>query len=89
MIVLDTSALMALIVEEAGNSAVAAALGREDERLISAATIAELFVVASRRNVFEEVQLLVGGLNLIGVPLTDALARSAADAYRPWSKSFH
>jgi ribonuclease VapC len=51
MIAVDTSALMAILLDEPAAEACAQALERTQTVLISAATLAEALVVADRRNV--------------------------------------
>jgi ribonuclease VapC len=62
MIAVDTSALMAIVLGEAQADACIAALETETELLISAGTVAEALIVASRRNVSTEIQSLIDGL---------------------------
>jgi uncharacterized protein with PIN domain len=54
MIAVDTSALMAIVLDEVEAGACIAALKAEHEILISAGTIAEALIVAARRNVRAE-----------------------------------
>jgi ribonuclease VapC len=89
MIAVDTSALMAIVLGEAGAEACIAALEVETEVLISAATVAEALIVAARRNVAEEMDRLIGGLGFDAVPVTAAAARRVAAAYRRWGKGAH
>jgi ribonuclease VapC len=66
LIVIDTSALMALLLGEQGADEIAALLGNEESLSISAGTLAEALIVAERRGFREEmVQLLEhpAGLN--------------------------
>jgi ribonuclease VapC len=51
MIAVDTSALMAIVLDEPKAEACIAALEAEDEILISAGTLAETLIVSARRNV--------------------------------------
>jgi ribonuclease VapC len=54
MIAVDTSALMAIILNEPEADSCISALEAEESVLISAATLAEALIVAARRNVAEE-----------------------------------
>jgi hypothetical protein len=54
MIVVDTSAIMAIILNEREADACIDALEAEDTVLISAGTMAEALIVSGRRNVGEE-----------------------------------
>lgn len=89
MIAVDTSALMAVVLDGAEAAACIAVLEAEDEVLISAATIAEALIVASRRNVGDEMASLIDGLGLNAVAVTPASARRVAQAYRKWGKGIH
>ena len=89
MIAIDTSALMAIVLDEAQSTACKDVIGTEDEVLISAATVAEALIVASRRNVEDEMISLIEGLGLIVVPLSAAAARRVALAYARWGKGAH
>ena len=89
MIAVDTSALMAIMLNEPRADACAAALEAEDRLLISAGTVAEALIVAGRRNVGEEVTQLIDGLGLEIVSVTPASARRIAEAYEKWGKGVH
>jgi ribonuclease VapC len=89
MIAVDTSALMAVVLGEAEANACIAVLEKEDEILISAATIAEALIVAARRNVGEEMATLIDGLGFNAVAVTPASARRVAQAYARWGKGVH
>jgi ribonuclease VapC len=89
MIAVDTSALMAVVLGEAEANACIAVLEKEDEILISAATIAEALIVAARRNVGEEMETLIDGLGFNAVAVTPASARRVAQAYARWGKGVH
>jgi ribonuclease VapC len=89
MIAVDTSAIMAIVLNEPEADACAVALEAEDRILISAATVAEALIVAGRRNVGEEVAALVDGLGFEIVSVTPAAARRVAQAYEKWGKGAH
>ncbi len=89
MIAIDTSALMAIVLDEAQSTACKDVIDAEDEVLISAATVAEALMVAGRRNVEDEMISLIEGLGLIVVPLSAAAARRVARAYARWGKGVH
>ena len=86
MIAVDTSALMAIVLDEAEADACIAALASEDNVLISAGTIAEALIVAARRNVGEEIASLIDGLGFNVITVTPASARCIASAYGRWGK---
>ena len=89
MIAVDTSALMAVVLDEAEAEACIAALEAEAELLISAGTVAEALIVAARRNLADEMARLVDGLGFSIVDVTPASARRIADAYERWGKGVH
>jgi ribonuclease VapC len=86
MIVVDTSALMAVVLDEPAADACIAAFAGEGVLLISAGTVAEALIVAARRGVGEELAGLIEGLGFEVVPVTSASARRMADAYGRWGK---
>jgi ribonuclease VapC len=89
MIAVDTSALMAILLGEQGAQVCAAALKTDDDVLVSAGTVAEALVVASRRNVSAEMLRLIEELGFEVVPLTLGSARRIEQAYRRWGKGVH
>ena len=89
MIAVDTSALMAIVLDEPEAAACAAALEAENDLLISAGTVAEALVVAARRNVREEMERLIGGLGFEVAAVTQASARRVAQAYESWGRGVH
>jgi ribonuclease VapC len=89
MIVVDTSALMAILLNEPEADVCAAALEAEDRLLISAGTVAEALAVARRRNLGEEMDRLVDGLGFEVISVTTASARRIARAYALWGKGAH
>ncbi|WP_144224637.1 type II toxin-antitoxin system VapC family toxin [Mesorhizobium amorphae] len=89
MIAVDTSALMAIVLNELEADACAVALEAEEKLLISAGTVAEVLIVAARRNVGEEMERLIEGLGFEIVSITPASARRIARAYESWGKGVH
>lgn len=89
MIAVDTSALMAIVLNEPEADACIAVLAAEDELLISAGTVAETLIVAARRNVGEEMERLISELGFEIVSVTPASARRIAQAYERWGKGVH
>lgn len=86
MIAVDTSALMAILLNEAKAEACMAAIEKADRLLISAGTVAEAQTIAERRNVGAEMNQLIIGLGFEIVPVTAASARRVAGAYGQWGK---
>jgi ribonuclease VapC len=89
MIVVDTSALMAILLNEPEAGACIEALSAEDDLVMSAATAAEALIVSSRRGVGEEMARLIDGLGFDVVDVTNASARRIAGAYARWGKGAH
>jgi ribonuclease VapC len=89
MIAVDTSALMAVLLDDPQADACASALEGDNHPLISAVTVAEALIVAARRNVAEEMERLIDELGFEIVNVTPASARRVADAYGKWGKGVH
>lgn len=89
MIAVDTSALMAIVLNEPKADACAAAIEAENRLLISAGTVAEALIVAGRRNVCDEVAQLIDGLGFEIISVTPASAKRIAEAYEQWGKGVH
>lgn len=89
MIAVDTSALMAIVLDEPAAEACIAALEAEDRILISAGTVAEALIVAARRSVREEMATLIDGLGFEVVSVTPASARRVAQVYESWGRGVH
>ena len=89
MIVVDTSALIAIVLAERGAVTCAGVLQRTPLVLMCAATLVEAGIVAARRSVSMDLQELVVELQPLVIPLTAERARRAIDAYRRFGKGFH
>lgn len=89
MIAVDTSALLAIALDEPAAEACAAALEAENDILISAGTVAETLIVAARRGVSQEIERILDRLGLEVVPVTAAAARRIGEAHRTWGKGVH
>ena len=88
-VVLDTSALMAVLLDEPEGAACAAVLGTDARLLISAGTLAEALVVAGNRGIGAEMATLVGEGGIEVAPVTAATAARVAEAYALWGKGIH
>lgn len=84
----DTSALMAIVLNEPQADDCAVTLETEDRLLISAGTVAEILIVAGCRNVRDEVDRLIEGLGFEIVSVTSASARRIALAYDKWGRGY-
>lgn len=89
MIAVDTSALMAIVLNETSADACIAALEAEEDVVISAGTLAEALIVAARRDVADEMVRLIDGLGFEIANVTPATARRIAQAYETWGKGIH
>lgn len=89
MIVVDTSALMAIALGEAKSEACIEALADDAEVLISAGTMAEALIVAARRHIGDVVANLIERFDFEIVPVTSAFASRIGNAYERWGKGLH
>ncbi len=89
MIVVDTSALIAIVLREERRVPCMQVLATATDVLISAGTLAEALVVAAMRGVRDELEELLQGLPLTVVPVTPDTSRRVADAYARWGKGVH
>lgn len=89
MIAVDTSVLMAILLNEPEANACLEALTADGALLISAGTVAEALIVAAHRNVGEEMERLIGGLGFEIVEVTADSAQRIAQAYGRWGKGVH
>jgi ribonuclease VapC len=89
MIAVDTSALMAILLDEPDAERCIAALTAPSGVRISAGTLAECLIVAARRNVGDEMAALLDGFGFEIVSVTPAAARRISEAYSRWGKGVH
>jgi ribonuclease VapC len=89
MIAVDSSALFAILLDEAEAKVCAAALKSESTVLMSAGTLSETLVVATARRMRPAMIDLVDGLEIEVLPLTKASALRVAEAYERWGKGTH
>ncbi|MCE7030265.1 type II toxin-antitoxin system VapC family toxin [Jiella avicenniae] len=89
MIVLDTSALMGILLAEPEAEACTVALERADRVLISAGTLAEALIVAARRGFGPQMENLILDIGPEVAAVDRAAAEGAAKAYARWGKGFH
>ena len=88
MIAVDSSALIAIVSGEPESPQCADALIAND-LLISAATLAEVLIVARQKDLSASLQALLDGLELTVVEVDEDFAERAAAAYGHWGKGFH
>lgn len=89
MIAVDTSALIAIVLGEPEAQHCIQLLGQEPDIIISAATLTEALIVAARRGQGVELDRLIQALQLRVIPVTEASARRASNAYEMWGKGIH
>lgn len=89
MIAVDTSALMAILLDEPEAQACMAVLTDAGSVMISAGTLAEALIVAARRNIGEEMAALIEGAGFEVIPVTQGSARRIAEAYGRFGKGVH
>jgi ribonuclease VapC len=89
MIVVDTSALMTIVVREQAAAACIKALESETSVLVSAGTLAEALIVAGRRRVAHQMTRLIDEIDVEVVAVTASFARQIGAVYRQWGKGFH
>jgi ribonuclease VapC len=89
LIVIDTSALMALLLGEPEADEIAALLASDESFAISAGTLAEALIVAERRGLHKELSQLLEGLSVDVGELSAAGAVAVSKAYSAWGKGVH
>ena len=89
MIAVDTSALMAIALDEPLAKACQAALAAEDDILMSAGTLAEVLIVSARRRVGARMAAVLNRFDLNIVSITPAMARRVGEAYEQWGRGMH
>ena len=90
MIAVDTSALMAILMNEPNADACMQVLARDGQRIvISAGTAAEVRIVAGQRGLAGEIERFLDELGIEVVPVTEATARQVGEAYATWGRGVH
>jgi ribonuclease VapC len=89
VIVVDTSAIMAILLREAKASACIKALEAEEDAVVSAGTLAELFIVTSLRDIGSDAAALISRLHIEIVSVSEATARQVGEAYSRWGRGIH
>ena len=86
MIGVDTSALMAIVLNEAAGPACMEALRANSPLLISAGTLTEALIVSQARHSREDLQSLIDDLGFEIMPVTGATARRIGRIYAQWGR---
>lgn len=89
MIVVDTSALIAILKNEPEADQCQSCLEAEETILISAGTLTEAMLVAHERGLSVALDFLLSGTGIECVVLDEAAAKTAAAAYSVWGKGNH
>lgn len=89
MIVIDTSALIAILLGEPEGRRCIDALAQADAVLISAGTLAEALIVSERRACRPAMEDLLGRIDAEVVALGPAESARVADAHAIWGKGVH
>ena len=87
--VVDTSALMAIVLDETSARVCREAMADAPAAAISSATLTEALVVAGRRGVAANLAELIDRSQMEVAAVTEPRARAAADAYARWGKGIH
>ena len=88
MIVVDTSALLAVLQDEP-DARCLKVLTVHPHLLISAGTLTEALIVASRRNLQADLADLIDKLAIEVVSVTEQTARACATTHLQWGKGIH
>ena len=89
MIVVDTSALIAIVKDEPAALACIEAIDKTDRVLISAGTLADVLIVAERKDISKTMSNFLADLTLEVVPVDAATAKLMGDIYGKWGKGIH
>ena len=89
MIVVDSSALIAIALAEPETESCMRALHNAERVLISAATVTETLIVAFGREYEAPIRGIFDRFGLVVESVTEPRARAAADAYRRYGKGWH
>ncbi|WAC48190.1 type II toxin-antitoxin system VapC family toxin [Asticcacaulis sp. SL142] len=89
MIVVDSSALISIVLKEPTGHACIEVLETAERLLISAAILAEVSVVAGHRGFLGDLQTLIDRLDIEIVPADEHVAEMVTAAYMAWGKGRH
>lgn len=89
MIAVDTSALMAIILNEPEADHCQAVLEANQDVLMSAGTMTEALRAAARRKVSERMIRMIAGFGFAIVPVTSTTAYRAGAIYARWGIGIH
>jgi ribonuclease VapC len=89
VIAVDSSALMAILLEEDWADECREALVRDTEPLISAATLAEVYIVSRGRNVLTELEMLLTSIPIDVIPADGETAARVSAIHARWGRKRH
>ena len=90
--VVDTSAFLAILSNEAERHAFVVEIGKTDRRFVSAGTLLETSIVIRARSGSEglrDLRLFMSAAGFTVVPFDEVQAKVAVDAYVRFGKGFH
>ena len=89
MMAVDTSALMAVALNESAAARCSMAFRSDPQRVMSAVTLAEALVVANGKNVLREITEILDGLGCEIIPVSADTALRVSRIYQLWGKGRH
>lgn len=89
MIVVDTSALIAILKLEAMSDVCSTALSADQNVLMSAGTLVEARIVAIRGGRLHDLDAMIDATVTKIIPVTRERAIAISNAYSSWGKGFH
>ena len=89
MIVVDTSALIAVLQSEAGAERIEEILVTEDQVFISAVTLTEALIVSLQKNLRDELEKFLLRINIEIIPLDGDDHETVVEAYSIWGKGIN
>ena len=87
-VVVDTSAVMAILKWDAGAERLIEVIGRNRPHM-SGGTLAELHIAAAARGLAGPLRDFMAAAGMAIVPVDAAMARRVGDAYAAWGKGVH
>jgi len=89
MIVVDTSALITILLEEPRSEDCMSAMDSADGILMSAGTLVEALIVSRRRGIGKRLSSLLSLFEITVAPVSESFAVRVGDAYDQWGKGIH
>jgi ribonuclease VapC len=88
LIAVDTSALVAIVLDEPDGPKCLAAIGKEDQTVISGGTLSEAIIVSTGLGVRDVMIRLIERIQIQVVAVDVASARRMGDVYQRWGRGF-